>query len=268
MSGNPGLGDGPSALIGYTGLVGGTLHRTTSFDALYNSTNIEEIAGRTFDTIVCAGAPAEKWKANQNPEQDRQTIGRLTAALSQARAARVILISTTDVYPSPIGVDEETNLDDAHGAPYGQHRLELERFVTARFDTLVIRLPSLFGRGLKKNIVYDLIHDNQVDRVHADGVFQFYGLHNLSRDLRIALDAGLKLVNFATEPVSVREVARHAFDREFDNRPPGTPLRYDMRSRHAPLFGGREFYLYDRQTVLAELRDFVRDQVAERAARA
>ena len=52
-----------TALIGYSGFVGGNLLRQRSFDACFNSSNIEAIAGRSFDLVVCAGAPAEKWKA-------------------------------------------------------------------------------------------------------------------------------------------------------------------------------------------------------------
>ena len=60
------------------------------------------------------------------------------------------------------------------------------------------------------------------------------------------------------EPVSVREVAREAFELDFTNDPGTPPSRFDMRSRHAALFGGRDGYLYDRRMVLEELRAFVR----------
>jgi hypothetical protein len=55
------------ALIGCSGLVGGTLLARRRFAAAYRSTTIEGIAGRSFDRIYCAGAPAEKWKANRDP---------------------------------------------------------------------------------------------------------------------------------------------------------------------------------------------------------
>ena len=174
-----------------------------------------------------------------------------------------MLISTVDVYPSPVGVDEDAPVDHAGAQPYGRHRRELELFAAERFDTLIVRLPGLFGPGLKKNIIYDFLHDNQVGQVHADAVYQFYDLANVWRDVTVALDAGLSLVNFATEPVSVGEVARHGFGRAFDNRPAGPPPpRYDMRSRHAALFGGRGGYLYDRESVLGAIRDFVRQERA------
>ena len=68
-----------NALIGYSGFVGSTLLKQGSFDTLYRSSNIGEIEGKTFDTLVCAGAPAQKWIANREPEADLQKIEGLIA---------------------------------------------------------------------------------------------------------------------------------------------------------------------------------------------
>jgi hypothetical protein len=54
-----------SALIGHTGFVGGHLSRQVAFDDLYNSKNIEHIAGKSYRLVVCCGASAVKWVANQ-----------------------------------------------------------------------------------------------------------------------------------------------------------------------------------------------------------
>jgi len=251
-----------TALIGHTGFVGGNLLRQTQFDDLYNSSNIESIAGRHYGTIVCSGAPAEKWKANQAPEQDRESLGRLKRALGGATAGKVILISTVDVYPSPQGVDESTPIDLEAAQPYGRHRLELERFVADHFEALIVRLPGLFGPGLKKNIIFDFLHDNLVDKVHSDAVFQFYDLQHLWRDITTARAHDLPLVNFATEPTSVADVAQVAFGRHFENRPTATAPRYDVRSQHAALFGGHGGYLHDRDSVLDGMAAFVRQSRA------
>ena len=63
-----------AALIGYTGFVGSNLARQLRFDATYNTSNIESIAGEEFDLLVCAGVRAEKWIANANPDADRAGI--------------------------------------------------------------------------------------------------------------------------------------------------------------------------------------------------
>lgn len=252
------------ALIGHTGFVGGNLLRQRRFDALYNSANIEAIAGQHFDLVVCAGAPAAKWKANKEPEADRACLRRLTDALASVRARRVVLVSTIDVFGQKDTVDEDSTPRDA--TAYGRHRQELEQFTAARFDTLIVRLPALFGPGLKKNAVYDMLHNNQVEKIDSRGVFPFYDVTRLWRDVQTAEAAGLRLVHLATEPVSIAEVARAAFGFEFLNELAATPAVYDFRTRHAALFGGSGGYLCDKGQVLADLAAFVHSEKRKQCA--
>lgn len=246
------------ALVGYTGFVGGNLAAQHRFDALYNSKNVEDIAGRAFDLLAVSAMPAAMWVANRDPAADRAVLDRLTGCLRQVRAARVVVMSTVAVYPHPVGVDETSPINEAAQTPYGRHRLMLERFAADHFPrVLCVRLPGLFGDGLKKNAVYDLLHDNETHKVNAAAEYQFYNLARLWGDTSAALAAGLTVVNFATEPVSVRDVAREAFDREFANDPGTPPAKFDMRTKHAEQFGGRGGYIADRRQVLDDLRAFV-----------
>jgi nucleoside-diphosphate-sugar epimerase len=211
-----------------------------------------------FDLIVCAGAPAAKWKANQDPQADRACIGRLMAALERVKTLRFVLVSTVDVFGQADGVDEECPPTGA--TPYGRHRLELEQFVRESFHALVLRLPALFGPGLKKNAIYDLLNNNQIEKIDSRSVFQLYNLRRLWRDIRIAAGARLPLVHLATEPVSMAEVARYVFGTEWVNHLSGSPPTYDLRTRYATLFGGSDAYICHKMRVLAELTDFVRTQ--------
>ena len=247
-----------SAIIGYTGFVGGNLVNQYHFDQFYNSKNIESIGGQQFDCLVCAGAPAVKWLANKEPIGDRENLQRLMNCLKNVEAKQMILISTVDVYPSPIEVNEENIIDLEKCQPYGKHRLELEYFLAERFDTLTIRLPGLFGQGLKKNIIYDFLNNNVGDWIHKDSVFQFYNLDNLWQDIQTALEHQLHLVNFATEPTSVYEVAKHSFGFEFTNTPEQPPARYDMRTKYSEFFQGVNLgYLYNKEEILKQIKNFV-----------
>ena len=58
------------ALVGYTGFVGSNINAKGDFDALYNSKNIEEAFGTSPDLLVYAGLRAEKYLANNFPEED------------------------------------------------------------------------------------------------------------------------------------------------------------------------------------------------------
>ena len=82
-----------TALIGFSGFVGSTLLKQATFESLYRSRNISDIDGLTFNTVVCAGAPAQKWMANQDPEADRQKIDGLIAHLKTIQCKTFILIS-------------------------------------------------------------------------------------------------------------------------------------------------------------------------------
>jgi nucleoside-diphosphate-sugar epimerase len=246
------------ALIGHTGFVGGNLAAQHRFAACFNSKNIEAIRGQSFGRLVVSGMPAAKWIANRDPVGDRAVLDRLWNCLSACRAETVVVISTVDVYPAPFGTDEDTVIEPVYQQTYGMHRYRLERLALARFPrVLSVRLPGLYGAGLKKNALFDLIHNRQTHSIPGEGQFQFYNLKRLWRDIDVALAAGLTLMNLATEPLTVREIARHAFGREFTNQPGGLPPRYDMRTKHARLYGGHGGYLESREQVLAGLRAFV-----------
>jgi hypothetical protein len=254
-----------SVLIGHTGFVGSNLLRQHRFDATYNSSNIDSIAGEEFDLLVCAGVRAEKWIANANPQTDRDGIERLVKAVGTVKARRAILISSVDVFITPLDVDEATPIvtDGLH--PYGNNRYYVEQAFADRFDTLVARLPGLYGPGIKKNVIHDFLYDHLVEKIDSRGIFQFYGLHRLWGDLQIALTNKLPLIHLPTAPVSVEEVALAAFGRDFTNHVVDRPARYDVRTRYAEMLGGLGHYLENKPAELEGIRVFVDREKAVRA---
>lgn len=250
-----------NALVGYTGFVGSTLQKQTSFGALFRSTNVTELAGQHFDTLVCAGAPAQKWLANKEPAQDRASLDLLMRSLETVQCRTFILISTVDVFASPVGVDEGTPVVEEGLHPYGLHRRLLEKFVEARFPRrLVARLPGLVGPGLRKNVIYDFHHHNNLTAVESRAVFQFYPMVNLWFDLQTALKAELSLVHLTAEPVQVSRVASEGFGLAFDRVLDGRPAAYDFRTQHAERFGGRGAYQYSARETLQAVRAYAQSE--------
>jgi len=250
-----------NALIGYTGFVGGTLLRQTTFDSLYRSTNIADIEGKTFDTVVCAGAPAQKWIANRDPETDRRTIESLIDKLRTVRCERFILISTVDVFKSPVGIDEDSSVDEEGLHAYGLHRRLLEKFVASHFPQhLIVRLPGLVGPGLRKNVIFDFLNNNNLEAIDSRGVFQFYPMVNLWQDIQLALDSGLQLLHLTAAPVSVTEISLKGFGTLFDHPKEGAAARYDFRSKHAPLFGGADGYQYSVRETIQAVRAYAQSE--------
>lgn len=255
------------ALIGWTGFVGGALVERVRPVAGFRSTDVERLADADVTQIVCAGAPAEKWKANADPDADWAGISRLIDALDSSRATSCVLVSTVDVYADSRGADEGTPADTSQEQAYGRHRALLEEFVGRRFDdSLIVRLPGMFGPGLKKNLVYDLIHQPDARFAHESSTFQFYDVRDLWGHVLLARDAGLSVVNLATEPVSSAQVARDCFDVEYrcEDRPVAA---YDLRTRYASELSGREGpYLRSGAEVLAGIRTWGAQQLARAGA--
>ncbi len=252
---------GENALIGYTGFVGSILRRQAGFAGLFNSRNGEELPGSTWDTVVCAGAPAAKWIANGDPDADRANIDRLMNNLAGVSCRRFVLVSTIDVFGVPVGVDETTPVNESGLHPYGLHRRLLEKFVEERFETrLVVRLPGLVGPGLLKNVIFDFLNDNNLDWVDSRGRFQFYPMVNLWYDLEAALQRKLSLLHLSVEPLEVAEVALEGFNRSFDNELEAPPAVYDFRSIHADRLGGRSGYVYSRRESIQAIRAYAQTE--------
>ena len=249
---------GTRALIGHTGFVGSNLVSQQRFDAFYNSSSIGDIDGLRFADVVCAGVSAVKWWANQNPAEDLSRIEGLIAHLDTIAADNFTLISTVDVYGTPIDVSEadQPALDGLH--PYGANRLMLERWVSQRFpSSQIVRLPALFGSGLKKNAIFDLMHDNRLHVINGASAFQWYPLQRLSADLDIARTRHLGLVNLATEPVSMEQIRARFFPERRIGAEAAPQARYDMHTIHEAEFGGADGYILDRDGVLDALGRFI-----------
>lgn len=149
----------PDALIGATGFVGGNLARQHVFAAEFNSRTIGSAAGRDFATVVCAAAPGSMFEANKFPERDEARMRELMQQLSRIGAERFVLISSIAVLADFAGQDDERT--DAFQAElaYGRNRRAMEVFCAERFDRcLILRLPALFGHGIKKNFLFDLLN--------------------------------------------------------------------------------------------------------------
>lgn len=146
-------------IVGYTGFVGSNIIASHSFDGMYNSKNIKEAYGTNPDLLVYSGVPAEMFLANQNPQADREIMKRAIENIERINPKKLVLISTIAVYQNPGGVDEDGQTDEGGLAAYGANRLYLEKWVEEHIaEHLIVRLPGLYGKNLKKNFIYDFIH--------------------------------------------------------------------------------------------------------------
>lgn len=148
-----------NSLVGFTGFVGSNLYRTGQFDRGYNSKNIYEAYGTCPDLLVYAGLRAEKYLANNNPISDYEQILVAEENIKRIKPKKLVLISTIDVFKKPFNVDENSAIETEGLNAYGYNRYLLECWVKKTVsDTLIVRLPGLFGDGIKKNFIFDIIN--------------------------------------------------------------------------------------------------------------
>lgn len=147
------------ALVGYTGFVGSNIYAKGQIDRAFNSKNIEEAYDLKPDLLIYAGLRAEKYLANNAPERDMELIYQAEENIKRIAPKKLVLISTIDVFKNPMEVDENSPIDCENLHAYGLNRYRLECWARENYpDTLIIRLPGLYGINMKKNFIYDYMN--------------------------------------------------------------------------------------------------------------
>jgi len=256
------------ALVGFSGFVGQHLLEQTNFDKIYRSSNISSIRGHEFETIVCAGVPAVKWLANENPGEDRAILEDLLSHLKTTRTGRFVLVSTIDVYSSLSSrADEEGTVTSEFNHAYGRHRLWFEEQVKHVFPTHhIVRLPALFGNYMKKNYIFDLLHNRTefIQKIDMNSSFQWYNMDHLWRDISRVIENDLNSMNLFTEPLPTRTIMHEVFPQHVhlceSNQPNSSvnALQYNLCTKHSELWNWRDGYIASLSQVLQELKSFVK----------
>lgn len=149
------------SLVGHTGFVGSNIYASAGqeIDAVYNSKNIKDAYGTRPGLLIYAGMRGTKFLANDNPAKDWDLTVQAEENIASIAPGRLVLISTVDVFKEPKGVDENSPVETRGLHAYGYNRYQLELWVREHYpDALIIRLPALFGKNIKKNFIYDIIH--------------------------------------------------------------------------------------------------------------
>lgn len=89
------------------------------------------------------------------------------------------------------------------------------------------------------------------------GIFQFYNLDKLWKDIETALANGIPILNIATEPISIGELYQYLTGRKFCNEFAADVPMYNFKSIHFNLYNGKDGYLYSKQDILKDIKLFV-----------
>lgn len=238
-----------SILIGSTGFVGGHLQNGFNFDHKFSRSNISEMQNLETDFLVCAGLPAEKWAANENPKRDWDNMAKLTQSLATVKAKHGLLISTIDVYQPALDVTETSPPDYEGQEAYGRNRAKFEIYFRTNFPkSTIIRLPGLYGASLRKNFIFDLLNkrESQLARINKNSLFQYFDITKICGVIETCVDRELDLLNLATEPISAQAIA-DIFDFKLNEN--GKLVSYRMKTNYDQLFSGENGYVQSQKQV-------------------
>lgn len=202
-------------LVGHTGFVGSNIKEKHHFDLECNSKNIEKAFQTNPDLLIYAGIPAQKFIANQNPEEDMKIIVNAIEQIKKINPKKLVLISTIDVYNNTNNVDELTDDKYENNQAYGKNRRYLEEWVENNInDYHIVRLPGLYGINIKKNFIYDMINyipsllkkekieelskiNNNIKKYYVNDKNDFLKVKNLSFEEKQKLKEILKKTGFS-----------------------------------------------------------------------
>jgi len=177
-------------LVGSTGFVGGNLLKNHTFSATCHSSDITEYYDSNPELCIYAGVPSEMFTANSNPEKDLEIIETAFYNITRINPKKLVLISSIAVYSDSRNKTEDSPMEYDNLPAYGKNRLKLENLVHNSFpNALIIRLPALYGHGLKKNFLFDL-HTITPSLLKPEKYFELIEKNNLIKDNYTLQDNG------------------------------------------------------------------------------
>jgi hypothetical protein len=248
-------------LIGNTGLIGTTLKDGIKFDYEFNSKNLEDLVTLDIDTskaeLYLCCLPATKWLVNKDPKADFDNILRILGIITQRKYKDIILYSTIDVYNGMPYGSNETSTIPVTEFNYGTNRYMFELLVknTVEYtNLLILRLPALYGDHIKKNVIFDLLTKNQINKINYNSSYQWYNLKKLVKDSvnHIAITDRFRLINLFPEPVDTADLLKlfYVDKEEVDSK--AAPVKYDYKIKLVP-----KGYIETKKEVLAQIEEFI-----------
>lgn len=241
-------------LIGNTGLIGQTIKDHINFDLEFNSSNIESIKDYVIDgcDIYLSCLPATKWLVNQEPVKDYNNILNIYNIISKYKFNKIILFSTIDVYYNSPLMTTESFKPYVKNIDYSSNRLIFELLIyNLNYQNIqIFRLPSLFGDRIKKNILFDLLNNNQITKINFNSKYQWLNLKNLYSYM-IAYKNTNGIINLFPEPVDSMEIAK-IFKINTDSIRYSNEIIYNYRTIYS-----KSGYIQSKNDSLIEIKRFI-----------
>ena len=95
------------------------------------------------------------------------------------------------------------------------------------------------------------------------GKYQFYNLSYLWKHIQYALENNIKVLNLATEPISIGELYKYIKGIEFINEITDNIPNYNFKTQYDNIYNGKDGYIFDKEFVLEDIKKFVESEEVE-----
>lgn len=198
-------------IIGGKGFVGSAYVRILQAQGIeyqiITRENYAEFQGADCDVLINANGNSRKYMADRDSLWDFDASVRSVAkSLTTFEVNKYVFLSSGDVYPdqSDPGVTrEEYPIELDKISRYGLHKYLAEQLVQGgNSDWLIVRMGGFVGPDLKKNAIYDMLHDKPV-RLHPDSHLQFITTDRAAELVLRLVERGVKreIVNLGAKGV-------------------------------------------------------------------
>lgn len=142
------------AIVGANGFVGKALVRTAKdfdFDiSCVTRQNYDDYKKRSYDYVINTAMPSKRFWSLKNPVDDiNETV---------LKTAKIFYEWEYDKFIQVSSISAEKQLD----IPYGRHKRAAEVIVEKDENALIVRLGAMYGDGLLKSALFDLVNKNHI----------------------------------------------------------------------------------------------------------
>lgn len=93
------------------------------------------------------------------------------------------------------------------------------------------------------------------------GIFQYYNLKYLYKDIQTVIDNNIRVMNIATQPIEIGSLHRVLTGESFVNKVAAKPPYYDFKTKYAEFFGGKDGYIQTSDFVYNDIKEFVGEMI-------
>ena len=192
------------AVVGAGGFVGSAIVRALSRQKykVYEITrdNCQDYKSLQYDILINTAMPSKRfWALNNRMEDAKATIVKTAELLYEWNYDKFIQISS---------MSARLQLD----APYGVHKRSAEVLVENSKNSLIIRLGALYGNGLNKSALFDMVNHKHM-YVDINSEYNYVDIDVAAKWIVGNLEeTGIKEVG-AIDTISLLEISKNVWDK-------------------------------------------------------